>query len=346
MKAVQKTTPGIGFTIEDIPIPDIGIDEVLIEVEATSICGTDLHIWNWDQSIAGMMILPVTVGHEMAGNVVKVGKKVANFKEGDYVSAESHITCGLCNECVKSRFHMCLRHKTLGIDVDGTFAEYIKVPEKVLWRNNRHTLPPEIATLQEPLGNAVYATRNQRLEGKKVAVLGCGPIGLFTIAIAKAAGADIIVGSDLSPYRLGLAGLMGAQELFNPATDGDTARFLKDLSAGQGMDVVFEMSGAQAAINAAFKGVKKGGSVILFGIPAGPVTLDLTRDLIFKNVNVEAVSGRRIFEDWYESRALLETGAVNLRPLISKQIPLTDVEEGIRLLRTGETCKIVLRPKG
>ena len=346
MKAVRKSAPGIGFTIEDIPIPDIGPDEVLIEMEATSICGTDLHIWNWDESITPMLTLPVTVGHEMAGTVVHVGKKVASFKEGDYVSPESHITCGLCSECTKSRFHMCARHKTLGINVDGTFAEYLKVPEKNLWRNNRDILPPEIATLQEPLGNAVYATRNYHLEGKKVAVLGCGPIGLFTIAIAKAAGADVIAASDLSPYRLGFAELMGAEEVFNPTVDGDTTRFLMDLSAGEGMDVVFEMSGAQAAINAAFKGVRKGGSVTLFGIPSGLVTLDLSRDLIFKNLTVEAVSGRRIFEDWYGSRTLLETGAVNLAPLISKQIPLNDIEEGIRLLRAGEACKIVLRPKG
>ncbi|MDA1188247.1 MAG: L-threonine 3-dehydrogenase [Chloroflexi bacterium] len=346
MKAVRKKAPSEGFTLEDVPIPSVGADEVLIKIEAASICGTDLHIWSWDESIRHIVRPPVTVGHEMTGTIAEVGKNVKEFKEGDYVSPESHITCGTCSECMASRLHMCVRNRTLGMNMDGGFAEYVKVPANVLWRNNRDKLPPEIATLQEPFGNAMYATKDYDLAGKKVAVLGCGPIGLFTIGIIKAAGADRIAASDTKPYRLGLAEQMGATDLFNPVSDGDAAEWLTAIGDGEGVDIVFEMSGAQAAMDTAFKGVRKGGGVTLFGIPTGPVTLDVSAGMIFKNLTIQAVSGRRIFEDWYRSRALLESGAVNIAPLVSKQIPLDDIEEGIRLLQAGEACKIVLRPNG
>jgi len=346
MKAVRKAAPRQGFTIQEIPVPAIGPDEVLIRIEAASICGTDLHIWAWDESIAKIVKPPVTVGHEMTGVIAEVGKNVKGFKEGDYVSPESHITCGACTECIASRFHMCVRNGTLGMTMDGGFAQYVKVPSKVLWRNNRDKIPPEVATLQEPFGNAMYATKDYDLAGKTVAILGCGPIGLFTIGIVRAAGAGHILATDTREFRLGLAKKMGATDTFNPAKDGDPAEWMRGLSGGEGVDVVFEMSGAQAAMDAAFKGVRKGGGVTLFGIPAGPVTLDVSGGMIFKNLTIQAVSGRRIFEDWHRTRALLESGAVDVRPLISKQIPLDDVEEGVQLLRAGEACKIVLRPNG
>ena len=346
MKAVRKLGPGEGFVIQEVPVPSVGPEEVLVRVEAASICGTDLHIWAWDESIRKMMTPPVTVGHEMAGTVVEVGRGVKEFKEGDYVSPESHTTCGTCRECVAGRLHMCLRSKILGVHIDGGFAEYVKLSAKVLWRNNRDKLPPEVATLQEPFGNALYATMAYDLAGKTVAVMGCGPIGLFTVGIVRAAGAARIAVSDTKDYRLGLAKQMGATDTFNPRMDGDAAQWMKDISGGDGVDIVLEMSGSPVAMNAAFKGVRKGGGVTLFGIPSGPVTFDVAADMIFKNLTIQAVSGRRIFEDWHRARALLESGAVDVRPLITRQMRLEEVEEAVRLLRAGEACKIVLRPNG
>jgi threonine 3-dehydrogenase len=346
MKAVRKLGPGEGFALQEVPMPSPGPDEVVVRVEAASICGTDLHIWAWVESIRKMVTPPVTVGHEMAGTVVEVGRGVKGFKAGDYISPESHTTCGTCRECIAGRLHMCLRSRILGIHIDGGFAEYVKLSAKVLWRNNRDKLPPEVATLQEPFGNALYATMGYDLAGKTVAVMGCGPIGLFTVGILRAMGAARIAASDTKDYRLGLAKQMGATDTFSPAKGGDAVQWLRDISGGDGVDVVLEMSGSPLAMNAAFKGVRKGGGVTLFGIPSGPVTFDVAADMIFKNLNIQAVSGRRIFEDWHRARALLESGAVDVRPLITRQMRLEEVEEAVRLLRAGEACKIVLRPDG
>ena len=188
MKAVRKAGPEPGLIIDEIPVPPVGRDEVLVGVEAASVCGTDLHIWKWDDWAASRVKPPLTIGHEFAGTVVEVGPDVTQVRVGDYVSAESHITCGLCFQCRTGQAHMCPRTKILGVDRDGVFAEYVSVPESVVWQNDREKLPPEIATLQEPFGNAVFATLAHDLAGQSVAVLGCGPVGLFSIGIAKASG--------------------------------------------------------------------------------------------------------------------------------------------------------------
>ena len=212
MLAVRKTGKEKGLKVEDVPIPNINDNEVLIAVEAASICGTDLHIWDWDEWSSERLNPPLTIGHEFVGTVVETGKSVTNVSIGDYVSAESHVTCGTCHQCRTNQAHLCPNTDVLGVDRDGAFADYISVPEKVIWQNDRTKLAPEIAALQEPFGNAVFATSEKDLTGKNVLVLGCGPVGLFTIGITKASGAARILASDINQYRLTLAKEMGADD--------------------------------------------------------------------------------------------------------------------------------------
>ena len=348
MTAIRKMRPERGLDVVEVPIPEVGEDEVLVAVEATSICGTDLHIWNWDEWSAQRIKPPLTLGHELAGTVVEVGKNVGHTKIGDYVSAESHITCGMCFQCRTGQAHMCPSTRILGIDLDGAFAEYVAVPEKVIWQNDRAKIPPEIATLQEPFGNAVFATMAHDLAGQSVAVMGCGPIGLFSISIARASGAARVLAVDLNQYRLGRATAMGAHEIFKPSPESrsiDIADWVVEANEGFGVDIVLEMSGAASAIDAAFRGVRNGGRVTLFGIPSKPVSIDVAENMIFKNLTVLALNGRRIFDTWYRTRWLLENEVVDLRPLITKEMGLEEIDEALNTLAAGQACKIVLRPK-
>ena len=245
---------------------------------------------------------------------------------------------------------MCPSTSILGVDRPGAFAEYVCVPEKVVWPNDRRKLPPEVATLQEPFGNAVFAVYSHEISGHTVAVLGCGPIGLFAIAIAKASGAAAIYATDIIDFRLELARKMGATAVFNsgsvPAEEcvRATVDWIRAENEGYGPDIVLEMSGAPAALTAAFGAVRNGGRVTLFGIPSRPVEIDVGQSLIFKNLTVLAVNGRRIFETWYRTRFLLESGVVDLRPLITHQMGFEQLDEAFELLGSGQACKIVLRP--
>jgi threonine 3-dehydrogenase len=344
MRAVRKTERAPGLCLEEVPVPEPGLDEVLVQVEAASLCGTDLHIHQWDEWSQHRIRPPLTLGHEFAGTVVEVGKGVRHTAVGDYVSAESHVTCGMCFHCRTGQAHMCERTRILGVDRDGAFAEYVAVPESVIWKNDREKMPPEIATLQEPFGNAVFATSSQDLAGRSVAVLGCGPIGLFTIGIAAASGAAGVWASDRTAFRLGLAGKMGATGWVNVAETKDVPAWFREQNEGYGLDVVFEMSGAPRSITDAFKIVRNGGRVVLFGIPSRPVEIDVAEALIFKNLNVLALNGRRIFETWYKTRWMLESGVVDLRPLISHVYPLDSLDVALAQLQAGEACKIVLCP--
>src|SRR5436309_9788873 len=346
MQALRKVDAGPGLEIAEIPEPTPGPAEVVVEVEAASICGTDLHIKKWDEWSQQRIQPPLTLGHEFAGTVVELGEDVDHVGVGDYVSAESHITCGMCFQCRTGQAHMCERTRILGVDREGAFARYVAVPESVIWQNDRSKLPPEIATLQEPFGNAVFATSEQDLAGRSVAVLGCGPIGLFTIAIARASGAAVVFASDRTPFRLALAETMGAHATVNVEENPDAADWFREHNEGHGFDVVFEMSGSPRAIADAFRIARNGGRVLLFGIPSRPVEIDVAEALIFKNLNVLALNGRKIFETWYRTRWLLESGVVNVRPLITKELPLEEFETAFALLAAGEACKIVLYPGG
>ncbi len=239
---------------------------------------------------------------------------------------------------------MCERTQILGVDRDGAFAEYVSVPESVLWRNDRSKLAPAIACLQEPFGNAVFATSSQDLPGRTVAVLGCGPVGLFAIAICRASGAGRVLASDRMPFRLALAERIGVDAALDVRDTDDVSAWFREQNEGAGLDVVFEMSGAQEAIVDAFRIVRNGGHVVLFGIPARPVEIDVAEAMIFKNLSVNAVNGRQVFATWYRTQWLLEHGVVDLRPLITHELPLHDFERAFAELEAGHACKIVLRP--
>ncbi len=345
MRAVRKTKSERGLTVEDVPIPSIKSDEVLVEVEAAGICGTDLHIWKWDAWSRNRIKPPLTLGHEFSGTVVEVGSQVEHTQVGDFVSAESHITCGMCYQCRTGQAHLCPRTRILGVDIDGAFAEYVAVPEKVIWLNDREKISAEIAAIQEPFGNAVFATLDQDITGKSVAILGCGPIGLFSVGIAKASGASYVYATDINDNRLQLAKTMGATEVFNPKEGGDVVDRLFEANQGLGIDVVLEMSGSPIAINTAFRAARHGGSVVLFGIPADPVEIDIAENMIFKNLHVTALNGRRIFETWFKTRWLLANKVVDLTPLISKTIVFDEINDAMELLAKGDACKLVLIPE-
>jgi threonine 3-dehydrogenase len=346
MPALRKLAREPGLRLVEVPVPAPGPNEVLVRVEAASVCGTDLHIERWDEWAQQRIAPPLTLGHELAGTVVELGREVRGVEAGDYVSAESHVTCGACFHCRTGHAHMCERTQILGVDRDGAFAEYVAVPESVIWKNDRTKLPPELATLQEPFGNAVFATGEQELTGRSVAVLGCGPVGLFAIAIARASGAAVVLAADRTVFRLDLARRMGASAVVDVGAVQDEAGWFLEHHEGLGFDVVFEMSGAGRAVADAFRIARNGGKVVLFGIPDRPVEIDIAESLIFKNLEVRALSGRKIFETWYRTRWLLESGVVDLRPLITHQLPLERFEEAFRALEAGEACKIVLHPNG
>jgi threonine 3-dehydrogenase len=344
MLAVRKQHAAAGLDLAEVPVPAIRDDEVLVRVEAASVCGTDLHIYNWDDWARQRIRPPLVLGHEFAGTVVEAGPLVRNAVLGDYVSAESHVTCGACFHCRTGRAHMCEQTRILGVDRDGAFAGYVAVPDSVLWPSDRTKLPPEIATLQEPFGNAVFAVGHADLAGKTVGVFGCGPVGLFSIGIARASGAGRILASDTRLFRLDLARRMGAHAVLDVSARTDTAAALVELNEGEHLDVVFEMSGAPEAIETAFVAARNGGRVILFGIPAHPVEVDIAEALIFKNLDVSAVSGRQVWDTWYRTRWLLEHGVVDLRPLVTAELGLDEFGHAFELLASGDACKIVLRP--
>ena len=344
MLALRKLGREPGLHLVEVPVPEPASDEVLVEVEAASVCGTDLHIERWDEWAQHRISPPITLGHEFAGTVVEAGANVRNALVGDYVSAESHVTCGACFHCRTGHAHMCESTRILGVDRDGAFAQFVAVPESVIWQNDRAKLPPEIATLQEPFGNAVFATSDLDLMGRSVAVLGCGPIGLFAIGIARASGAAVVLAADRTAFRLELATRMGASSVVDVDAVQDEAGWFLEHHEGLGFDVVFEMSGSGRAVADAFRIARNGGRVVLFGIPDRPVAIDVAETLIFKNLEVHAVSGRRIFETWYRTRWLLESGVVDVRPLITHELPLAEFESAFRVLEAGEACKIVLYP--
>jgi threonine 3-dehydrogenase len=344
MWAIRKPERAPGLVLDEVPVPTPGPDEVLVEVEAASLCGTDLHIFHWDEWSQQRIEPPLTLGHEFAGTVVGIGRDVRHVGEGDYVSAESHVTCGMCFHCRTGQAHMCEFTQILGVDRDGAFARYVCVPERVIWQNDRSKLPPEVATLQEPFGNAVFATSLQDLAAQSVAILGCGPIGLFSVAIARASGAATVFASDRSSFRLGLADQLGADATVDVSEIDDVPGWFRDRNSSHGIDVVFEMSGAARSITDAFKVARNGGRVVLFGIPSRPVEIDVAESLIFKNLDVVAVNGRRIFATWYRTRWLLESGVVDPRPLITHRTEMHEFQSVLAELDAGNACKVVLYP--
>ncbi len=339
MQALMKTEAGPGFELRALPLPELGARDVLVKVRAASICGTDLHLYRWDEWAAGRLKPPLVIGHEFCGDVVATGREVTEVALGDFVSAESHVICGLCDLCRTGRGHLCRQTRILGVDRDGCFADYVALPASNAWVEPPD-MPVEIAALQENFGNAVHTAFAVDLRAKKVLVTGCGPVGLMTVAVAKAAGARAVFATDVSDYRLGLARAMGADRTAN-AGRRDWAERVRHASEGKGVDVLLEMSGAEPAINAGFELLKPGGEAALLGLPRRAFAFDFSDLLIFKGIKVHGIVGRRLWENWFQARGLLRSGAVDLQPLVTHRFALEDFESAFTLMESGNCGKIV-----
>lgn len=346
MKAVVKTKAAPGAELVEVEVPRPGVGEVLVRVRATSICGTDVHIYEWDSWSQGRIKnIPQILGHEFAGEVVEVGTSVKNIKVGDYISAETHIPCNSCIQCLTGQQHICGNLKILGVDCNGCFAEYAVVPEIVCWKNSPE-IPPEFASVQEPLGNSIYATLVEDVAGKTVAVIGEGPTGLFAVGVARVSGASKIFMIGKHPYRMEIARKMGADHLVY-VDQMDAVQYVLDETNGVGVDVVLEMAGSQKALEDGFLMVRKGGRFSAFGIPSGPVKIDYANGIVFKGVTVYGVNGREMYRTWFRTRNLLESKRLDISPVVTHRLPLSDFARGFDLMMTRpKVCgKVVLLPQ-
>jgi len=341
MKAIVKTRNGPGAELLQVDVPQIGPRDVLVKVKVASICGTDLHIYNWDEWAAGRIKPPRIFGHEVAGEVVAVGSEVKSVREGEYVSAECHATCGTCYQCRTGQGHICQDYRILGVDFDGCFADYVRVPEPCVWKNDPE-LPPEFASIQDPFGNAVLTTLSGEIVGRTVLVIGCGAIGLFAVGIAKTSGSAYVIGMDINDYRLSLARTMGAKHIINPKETKPVDKVL-EITKGEGVDVVLEMSGNAQAIHDGFRVLKNGGRMSLLGIPPKPVEIDLAKEIVFKGITVQGITGRELFGTWYKTAAFLN-GNLDVAPVITHRFPMEEFAEGFAVMNTGNCGKVVLYP--
>lgn len=344
MSAIVKSEPKEGVEFREVPIPAIGPADVLVKVKVASICGTDLHIYNWDPWAQGRIAPPLIPGHEFCGHVAAIGDEVTSVKEGDFVSAEMHVACGKCLQCRIGQAHVCQNVKIIGIDRDGAFADYVVIPESNIWKLDP-VIPREYASILDPLGNAVHAALAGDLAAKTVAITGCGPIGLFAIAVARACGATLVFAIEVSEYRRNIASQMKADFVLDPATE-DVRSIVHEHTGGYGVDVLLEMAGNRDAVKLGFDILRTGGRVSLLGIPSRPMELDLASEIIFKGATVLGIHGRKMFETWFQMTALLKAGKLDLHPVITNRLPISDFARGIELLNSGKASKILLYMDG
>jgi threonine 3-dehydrogenase len=340
MKALRKMKAGPGLEMQQVPIPGIKANEVLIKVHKRAICGTDLHIYKWDEWSQKRIKPPVTTGHEFYGEIVETGADVGHYRIGDLVTAEMHVVCNQCFQCRTGNAHLCEHVVILGVDGDGCFADYLAVPELNLWRVPAG-IEREFAAIYDPFGNAVHTVMAGATVGKSFLILGGGPIGIAAVPVAKAAGASLVVLSEVQEYRRKLAAAMGADRVIDPSHE-DVVKLARELTAGQGFDVVLEMSGHPAAIGQGFASIRKNGRYSLLGIPAKPVPIDLATAIIFPGITVQGINGRRMFDTWYQMDALLTSGKVDLKPLITHHFKLEDFKEAFETGLSGNAGKIIL----
>jgi threonine 3-dehydrogenase len=344
MKALRKMHAAKGLQMDTVAVPSIGPTDVLVRVKTASICGTDLHIYGWDRWSQGRIKPPLTLGHEFCGTVERVGDEVRAVKAGDFVSAEMHLNCGQCRQCRLGQAHICQNLRIIGIDQDGAFAEFVMIPASNIWKLDA-AIPEHYGAILDPLGNAVHTVLAGPIAGQTVLVTGCGPIGLMSIAVAKACGSSTVFATETNEKRRAMAKKMGADVVLNPATEDAVAKILAETN-GAGVDALLEMSGNPMAIQQGFKALRAGGRASLLGIPTENVPLDLVNDVIFKGATVQGIYGRRMFETWVEMTALLKAGRLNLEPLFGERAPLDKFENAFTLLQGGLAGKVLLYPNG
>ena len=339
MRAIVKEKPAPGLVVKSVSKPTAGPGEVLIAVRHAGVCGTDLHIADWDAWAQGRLKPPLIVGHEFAGEVEAVGDGVAELKAGQLVTAEGHIVCGHCLQCRTGNSHICRNTRIIGVDRDGAFAEYIVMPAtNVLALDG---IPTEVGAIMDPMGNAFHTVLTAEIPGSFVLIVGCGPIGCFAVGIARAAGAAKVIASDVNPKRLALAARMGAHVTINAATD-DVVKTVLGETGGEGADVVCEMSGVPSALHQAFAAVRLGGRVQLLGIPKGEVPIDFASEIIFKGITIYGVIGRKMYETWHQMRRFLSAGQLDPRPVITHQFPLARIDDALAAIRSGDAGKVIL----
>jgi threonine 3-dehydrogenase len=347
MRALRKTGRKAGAELAEVPVPEPGEGEVLVRVHAASICGTDLHIYDWNEwADRRIGEVPMTFGHEMAGHVEAVGPEVHHVKPGTFVAAETHIACGHCSTCQTGRAHICENLRILGVDTDGAFAEFVVVPAQNAWVVGDGILP-DVASIMEPFGNAVHAAfgtgGGEDLATNAVAVIGCGPIGLFAVGIARALGAWKVIAIEPNDYRRAMASAMGADLLVDPLAD-DPVDVVLEATNASGAEVVLEMSGNARAIDQGTRMLARGGRMSLLGLPDGAVTLDLNDQVIFKEARLQGITGREMFRTWQQTTTLLSTGRVDVAPIITHRFPLERFEEAFETTASGRSGKVILLP--
>src|SRR3984957_2989518 len=337
VRALVKRTAGPGMELMEVPKPTIRADEVLIRVRRAGVCGTDVHIYTWDDWAKGRIKPPIIVGHEFAGDVVETGPLMTDVQVGDRVTAEGHIVDGHCLLCRTGNSHVCPYTRIIGVDRDGCFADYIAMPATNVWRLDP-TTSYEIGGIHDPMGNAFHTALPADIPGANVLITGCGPIGIFAVGICAAAGAARVIASDVNETRLALARRMGAHDAVHPA---HVARVVREATDGYGADVVLEMSGVPAAIHPALDLVRVGGRVQMLGIPAKPMDIDFAREVIFKGITIYGVVGRRMYDTWIQMTRFLRAGTFDPTPVITHRFPLEAVDEAMRVIKSGEAGKVV-----
>jgi len=343
MTAFIKETRDPGFKKTKKKIPnELKSDEVFIQILATSICGTDVHIYKWDKWSQGRIKPPLTVGHEFCGKVLAVGEDVKTVSVGDIVSAETHIVCHTCEFCKRGEYHICENTKIIGVDTDGCFAEYARMPAYNLIVNNSN-IDPKYLSIQEPLGNAMHTMMHFDIVDKTVAVVGCGPIGLMGVNIAKAVGSKKIIAIEVNDYRIKLAKELGAHVVINPLKEDVIQRVLEETD-GKGVDVVTEFSGNKTAIEQSFKYIKPGGKMSLLGIVPSNIEIDLSNDVVFKGISIYGVVGRLMFKTWDQVTLMVQSGKLDLEKIVTHTFPLDQMEEAMAVMISGNSGKVVLIP--
>jgi threonine 3-dehydrogenase len=341
MRALAKVQAGPGVELIERRVPEPGPGEVLLRVDAASICGTDLHLFQWDEWAAENLVPPRILGHELAGTVVGIGPGVSRVREGDLVGVESHLFCWECAQCQRGEMHLCRDLRVIGVHVDGGFAEHVVIPEANAVESNG--LDPAVVALQEPMGNAVHAAFAEPIEGRTVLVTGCGPIGLCAVGIARAAGAALVVATDTEPYRLDLARTMGADLALDASDPGTEARIM-EATGGDGVEVVLEMSGSPRALDQALRVITRGGRISLLGIFNGAVPIELSESVIMQGLRLHGIFGRRIYDTWERTQALLRSGALDVTPIITHRLDLAEWPKAFELLASRHAGKVVLLP--
>jgi threonine 3-dehydrogenase len=342
MKAIVKTEAAPGLSLVDVPVPEIGINDVLIRVQKTSICGTDVHIYEWDDWAKETIEAPRTIGHEFAGVVEAFGSNVTDLNIGDLVSGEGHIVCGRCRNCMAGRRHLCNATSGVGVNRDGAFAEYVVIPITNVWRADP-AISTEILTLFDPLGNAVYAALSWDLLGEDVLITGAGPIGIMAVIVARHAGARHVVITDLNPYRLSLATDCGATVALD-VRNRTIAGVQSELGMTEGFDIGLEMSGNPQAVNDMMSNMAHGGKISLLGIQNREAAVSWD-DVIFKGLTIKGIYGREMYETWYKMTALVQSG-LDISPLITHRFHYTEYEKAFETMASGESGKVILNWAG